>query len=198
MSTVGNTGTPGSGWALQGLNVNTQAWSNFTMPSPGGWIKTLHAYFDAEVTSGNGYLVLWVGGAVFAKVAVNGIPVGSNSAGGQAWHQANLATPVYVKGGTSLSLGFWMPGACGFVFSSESGGSSSWNGVGYSSPGSQSGSGSTGVGALGAYADYVPNKLKVRRSGAWVEAPLQVRRSGAWVPATPLNVRRSGAWTQVQ
>ena len=191
---------PNSGSAFQGLNVNTQAWSNFTMPTPGGWVTKLHVYFDADVTSGNGDLVLWNHntGTIMGTIPVNGIPVGSNSPGGQAWHNGSFATPIYVIGGTPVSIGFWMPGASGFQISSLTGGSSSWNGVGFSSPGNQTGSASTGIGTIGAFGEYTPNLISIRRSGVWQECPLQIRRSGIWVPATPLKIRRSGAWIQVQ
>ena len=38
--------------------------------------------------------------------------------------------------------------------------------------------------------------VKVRRSGAWIDAPVSVRRGGVWVPA-PVKVRRGGAWIDV-
>lgn len=203
MSTVGSVSSestiPSSGFAFQGLNVNTQAWSTYTMPTPGGWITQLHAYFDAEVASGNGKLVLWDGsGNVITSVAVNSIPVGSNSNGGQAWHHAVLATPVYVKGGVTISIGFWMPGASGFVISSLPSGTSSWNGVGFTGPGNQGGSGSTGIAAIGSFADYTPNKVKIRRSGVWNEAPKSIRRTGANVQGPARWLRRTGAWVRIQ
>lgn len=51
--------------------------------------------------------------------------------------------------------------------------------------------------ALGTF--VVPDPVatvKVRRNGAWVEAPVLVRHGGAWVavPADRLKVRRNGAW----
>lgn len=202
MATVGSVSsetTVNAGYAFQGLNVNTQAWSTFTMPSPGGRITQLHVYFSAHVATGNGRLVLWDGaGNVLDSVAVNSIPVGSGAAGGQAWRRGTLSGfGVYVKGGSTISIGLWMPGASGFEISSVSGGSSKWNGVGYTGPGNQAGSGSTGIGNLGAYADYTPCLRKVRRGGVWVESPKRIRRAGVWVIG-PRYIRRGGAWTQVQ
>lgn len=203
MATVGSVSSeatiPSSGFAFQGLNVNTQAWSTFTMPSPGGRITKLHCYFDAHVASGTGRVVLWdAGGNVLASASVGTVNVGSGTNGGQHWHNAALSGfGVYVKGGSTISIGLFMPGADGFEISSISGGTSRWNGVGFGSPASQAGSGSTGIGSLGAFAEYVPCLRKVRRGGVWVESPKRIRRSGAWVIG-PRFIRRSGAWVQVQ
>lgn len=198
MATVGNTATPTAGFVFRGINVQNQCWSTFTMPTPGGWITALQVYFDAEAAVGNGFLVLWDGsGNVLGTIAVNSIPVGSNSAGGQAFHSGTFSTPIYVKGGSTISIGFWMPQSSGFVTSSESGGTSSLN-TSAGAPGSQSGSASTGIGALGANGTYTPNLKKIWRSGAWAEDIRMIRRSSVNKPGTPRKIWRGGAWTVVQ
>lgn len=168
------------------------------MPSPGGRITSVTAYFGAFTGTGNGYACVWDGsGNLLGTGPINSVPAQSCSAGAQTFRTGVLSGyGVYVKGGTTLNLGFWMPSANGFSTSSEVGGGSSMKIAG-SSPTDLSGGGSTGIGSLGVFGTYVPCLRKIRRGGVWVESPKRVRRSGVWVIG-PRYIRRSGAWSQVQ
>lgn len=197
MATVGNTNTPGAGgnFFFQGVNTPpNQVATLFTMPSPGGLITDLNAYFSTEANgTATCWLMLWDGaGNILADPAVS-VAQGSNSLGGQAWHSASI-TPVYVAAGASIFIGFSVPQHNGFVTSTESSGSSLWNTTA-SPPAGFTGNSSTGFHAIGAYADFTPLTARVRRSGVWVATgSVFVRRSGVWTQATRLRVRRSGVW----
>jgi hypothetical protein len=196
MATVGNTSTPGHNWIEQGVNTPpNQMATAFTMPSGGGLITNLHAYF-ALVAGGSAtaWCCLWdASGNLLGSVAVS-VPNGTASVGGQQWNTGALSTPIYVAGGATIYLGFAVRESNGFYTTDESSGSSIWN-TQSSPPASLSGNTSSAHNALGAYADYTPVTAHLRRSGAWVTTgTIYVRRSGAWVQASTLQVRRSGAW----
>ena len=195
MPTVGNTVTPTYGAFWYDLNTDNASWYIITMPV-NGYITELHAYFDGELGSGQGYCCLWNGntGALLATVNVGTVPQGSNSAGGQAWHGGALTTPLYVAGGTTLAIGFWMSQSVGFVTSVNSTGTS-YVGVQASAPGTATGPAS-GYGSFGAYAVYSQFGTFIRRSGAWANRTVKLFRSGTWVNATR-KIFRSGAWETI-
>lgn len=162
------------------------------MPTPGGWISQIFCYYETDLAASSAtFVVLWNAGTVYATLNPGTVNIGAHAAGGQAWQGGTLATPVYVEGGTAISIGAWCPQSVGIVFSSEAGGSSSSN-TQASGPGSQAGSGATGIGALGAYGVYAPNLKSIRNASntAWLEKPEMIRNSsGVWVPKTPQYVR---------
>lgn len=193
MSTVGNTTNPTFGFVFTG--TNNEMGERFTMPSPGGLITNLHGYFS--VNSGGpvtGYLCLWdASGNLLADTAVS-VANGTQSAGGQTWHTAALASSVYVASGATIYLGFWVPKSNGLIFSTYSTSSTEyWNGSFATGGPGALGTTSTGHHDFGAYADYTPSVAHVRRSGAWVSGPPYVHRSGVETSAVAY-VRRSGAW----
>lgn len=197
MALFGNTGTPTAGFVCRGDGTN-QVWSNFTMPTPGGWVLSVTAYFGAFTGTGNGRGVIWSGGgSVLTSGPINSVPSQSCAAGAQTFRTATFATPVYIAGGVNFHMGFWMPSANGFSTSSESGGSSAMKAAG-SAPSDLSGGVSTGIGDLGVFISYTPNLCKVRRGGVWVEEPRRIMRGGNLIPATPIKIRRAGAWVVIQ
>ncbi len=195
MPSFGNTTTPNHNWFEQGVNTPpNQVGSHFNMPSGGGLITTLHAYFGlAAGGPATAWLCLWDGSFnLLASVAVS-VANGSASVGGQAWHSGTLATPVYRAGGASIFLGFAVAEANGFITTDESSGTSVWN-TDATPPGNLANT-STGFNGIGAYADYLPVSARVRRGGAWAQTGnIYVRRSGVWTQATRVRGRRSGAW----
>lgn len=195
MPTVGNSTTPGHSFFFQGVNTPpNQVGSHFNMPSGGGLITALHAYFSTEANgTATCWLCIWDGSFNLLGSVPVSVAQGSNSVGGQAWHAGTLSTPIHLSSGQSFFLGFAVPEHNGFVTTDESSGSSVWN-TDATPPGNLANV-STGHNAIGAFADYTPVSARVRRSGAWVQTgTIFVRRSGVWVQATRLQVRRSGAW----
>jgi hypothetical protein len=190
MSTLGNTGTPSSGWLWPGSGY--AAATSFTTPSGGGiLISTLHGYLDSASGSSTGYLCVWDNsGNLLASVNVGTLAVGSQSAGGQQWYSGNLSSPVYVAGSTAIWIGFYATGS--LLFSSESGGSSNTKSMGSGGPGSFSGSSSSGIGGVGAYVVYT-------NAGAWVNTGTP--SSPVWT-AGPIQINTgtpgSPVWTAIE
>lgn len=208
MSTVGNTSTPSFGNQWLGTNQQNQVWSTFTMPSPGGTITALHAYFDLNSGTGTPYCCLWDGsGNLLASVSLGSMSgTGNHSIGGQTWHSGTLSSGVFVASGATISLGFYFPQANGGTWSFNNSGSSSYN-TQASGPGSQSGSGSTGDGSIGAYADYTPGgaayvNVGTQTSPNWTQGLVYINTgssgSPVWTPAVVYaNTGSSGSpvWT---
>lgn len=197
MATLGYTTTPSFGNFWFGVNVQNEVYGGtYAMPAGGGLITALHAYFDVE-TGGPAtcWLCLWDGaGTLLASVAVGGIPTGSNSAGGQAWHSGTLATPIYVAGGTNIFPGFSVPRANGLTTSFDASGASA-AGTNTSPPGAFSSGALTGHGVVGAYVDYLPVSAHILRGGAWVQCNgVDVLRSSAWASLQELEIERSSTW----
>jgi len=197
MATVGNSTNPATAFFFYGINVQNAAWSGYTMPAGGGLITSISAFFDLD-TGGPAtcYLCIWDGnnGTLLASVAVGGIPAGSQSAGGQAWHTANLATPLFVAGGAALAIGFWVPQANGLIASTESGGTTFSGTQAGSGPGAASGPAVSGQGALGAYATYTPGNVWVWNGSAWVAGSLpSVWNGSAQVQGIP-QVWNGSSW----
>lgn len=195
-SQVGNTSTPGHNWFEQGVSTPpNQVATSFTMPSGGGLITNLHAYFSlVSGGSATAWCCLWDSGhTLIANVPVS-VPNGSASVGGQGWRTAALGTPVYVAGGATIYLGFSVSESNGFYSTDNGSGSSVWN-TDATPPGNLSSLSSTPYNSIGAFADYLPVSIRVRRGGAWVQTgEVHVLRSGVQTQATRLAVRRSGAW----
>lgn len=166
------------------------------MPAGGGLITDVHAYWDAESAPGTGYVCIWnaSSGALMASASVGTVGVSGNGWGAQHWHSATLGTPLWVAGGVGIAIGFWMPQTSGLTASVETGGSS-FSGTQAGSPGTASGP-ATGVGALGAYADYLPLSAHILRGGVWTQCSgVDVLRSSAWGSLQELEIERSSAWT---
>lgn len=189
MSTFGNTTTPAAGWELVG-SAGSAAATSFTGPSTGAIVTTLHGYFDAGSGNPTGYLVIWDNsGNVLGSVNIGTLPVGSQSAGGQAWHSGTLGTPVTLTASQVVWLGF--VASANLLFSSETGGSSYK--VAMTSPASFTGQVTTGIGAVGAYADYTPPGGKVWNGSAWTAIPPKVWNGSAWVQSNG-KVWNGSAW----
>lgn len=159
MSTVGNTATPAQGYYYDS-GVASCRGSRFTMPSPGGFISTLHAYFDAYNSSATGYVCLWnSSGTLLASASVGTVPTAGASIGGQAWHQATLSSPVYVASGATIYIGFSLPQSAGAVWTWENAGGNVYY-ANSGSPGSLSTSATySTTGPLGAYGDYTAGSI---------------------------------------
>lgn len=194
-STVGDGATPGHNWFEQGVNTppNIVA-SGYTMPSPGGTIYKLWAYFGL-VAGGpaTAYLCMWdASGSLLGSVGVS-VANGSASAGGQAWNGANLATPVFVASGATVYFGFAVSESNGFYTTDESSGSSIWT-TNSSVPNSLNGNSSTGHFAIGAYAEYFPGVIHVWNGSSWLNGEVQVWNGSAWANPTGILVWNGSAW----
>lgn len=153
MATVGNTSATTAGWNSPGSGY--AAASAFTMPGVGGYLNTLHGYFDAISGSGaHGWCCVWDNsGNLIASVDVGVINNGSASAGGQQYWSGSVGS-VWVAGGASIWIGFYCNQ--GLVYSSGSGGGSDQKSMGSGGPGSFAGHSASPVGVALAYADYTP------------------------------------------
>jgi len=195
MATVGNTTTPASNFFFYGVNVQNAAWSSYTMPAGGGLITQLNGFFDLD-TGGPStcFLCVWdSSGNLLASASVASVPAGSQSSGGQAWHSANLATPLFVAGGTLINIGWWVPQANGMVATTESTGTT-FSGTQAGSPGTASGPAVSSVGALGSYATYTPGNVWVWNGSAWVAGSLpSVWNGSAQVQGIP-QVWNGSSW----
>lgn len=188
----GNTANPPNGSYYYVTSGKNQYASAFTMPTPGGFIKTIYAYFDLYSGSGTCYVCVWDGsGNLLGDASLGTIGTGSFAINGQAWHSASLSgNGVWVAGGSTVYLGIWTPGNC--LWTSDPSGTAYSNASG--SPGSFASHGVEQGAGFPVYANYTLSEVKIRRSNVWKACPLYVRRSGAWVPAT-LRVRRGTGWT---
>lgn len=195
MATIGTTTTPAHNWIEQGVNTPpNQMASGFTMPASGGVITNLHAFFGLVANGPDtAWCCLWDSGFnLLGSVAVS-VANGTASVGGQTWNTGALATPIYIAGGATIYIGFAVKEVDGFFTTDESSGSSIWNTN--ASPPANIASTATPYNGLGAYADYLPVVVRVRRSGAWVvTGTVDVQRAGVRTQATQVAVRRSGAW----
>lgn len=196
MAIIGNQGTPGSGFACNGANSYNQVWAQFSMPSGGGIITGLHAYFSTFTGTATCKIVVWDGsGNVLGSVDIGGVPSGSCSASGQAW-RAGSPTPFYVPAGT-FYMGFWCPQANGYQTSSESGGTSSKK-LCNNSPCSASGGTSTTIGTLGVYADYTPGGIAhvYQTATGWQNGIVDAYDTGAWHDSQGVQAYSAGTWNQ--
>lgn len=179
MTTLGYTATPGAGVFSVAANTENAAAIQATMPSPGGTITALHAHFRAfDSGSHTAWLCVWnSGGTLLASVAVS---VG----GGQQLYSANLASPIFVAGGTVLYIGFVI-GSIGYTVEYDSTGTS-YNGSNATSPPGNISFGSSGFGTIEAYADYVLGMYVNTGTPAvpvWTPAPVTVNTG---TPAAPV------------
>jgi hypothetical protein len=195
MAIVGTNPGSWAGWDSPGTGFGFG--SQYTMPSPGGLITNLHAFFDTIGGSGaQGWLCIWsdATGALLVNVGIGIISNGTAVAGGQQWWTSAVTPGVFIPGGTSI----WIGGYCnqGTVFSSGVGGSSQIKSMGTSGPGSFSGHISSGIGTAGAYADYTPGNLHLMRSSAWTTGDSGIMRVGSFGSGATGWVMRGGVWVQ--
>ncbi len=197
MATLGYTTTPSHFQFGEGFNIGDQIGLAATMPSPGGVITVLHAFAQSFNGTNTMTLVVW---DASGNVLASGTASAASSPSSGAWVTTTLGTPLFVASSATIYIGFANPnntsGNSGFVAEyDQAGGTTKWNQQS-SAPGNLlTGTNATNLTNtnIGAYADYTPAGMYVRRSGVWTAAPVYVRRSGAWVQAT-VYVRRSGVW----
>lgn len=199
MSTLGNTGTPLSGWDEPGTGYAFA--TEFTTPSGAGIIiSDIHAYFDISSGSATGKVAVWSsGGTLLASASVGSLNVKTGGVGNSLdWWSASV-TPFYVAGSTSIWIGGYTSG--NLLFNSETGGSSNVKSMG-GTLGSFSGSSSSGIGGAGAYVDYTPAGCYVYNGSSWVagEAVINTGTSGSpvWTDGeVQANTGTSGSpvWT---
>ena len=166
MSTLGNTGTPSSGWANYS---SVQFFTEFTVPSgPGIIVTDIYVYMDKTDSGSNEhcYAAVWdhASGNVLGygeSGPMNQVSTGSVQT--LNWWKASdnldgAFSPFYIAGSTNI----WIGGMAGHpvAFNSESGGSSYYMSK-TGTPGTISSPISTGIGGLGAYVVY-------QNAGAWV------------------------------
>lgn len=198
MATLGNTTTPTYGYDAYTSTAN-QAAQPYTMPTGGGLISSVSFYGAGDGSSHNtAYGCVWdSAGNLLARGAGVSTTGGSQHQGSQSWNTDTLTTPLYVAGGTSLFLGWQRSTATTFDWSWANDSAA----VAYRTAGSTPSNLGTAVsvqaGSIGAYATYTPNKLRIRRSGVWVEFILKIRRGGVWKLPNAVYVRRSGAWVRI-
>jgi len=198
--TLGNYASPTWGGIQEYSGGMTQKALLVTAPSSGR-ITSLGAWLAGWSGSVTAELVLWdyVTRAVLAHSATFTVAQGGNGDPPHGYRYEYAPTVIpNVAAGQQLLVGFCCtPGSGGYEYPVNASGSgthyekkvTSW-------PGSMSGMASEPYKA-GFYAILTPGGfVKVRRSGAWVDAPVYVLRGGAWVPASSVNVRRSGSWQQ--
>ena len=163
-----------------------------TAPSS-GHISTLGAWLSGGSTSRQCRLVLWDGSTKAVLAYSNLETVAAHAYGWTNVEAALIGAPIAIADGQSLLIGLWCQTT--FEYPVESGGST------YEKNAASGVISMSGVDAFGneagfyAYLDPTVG-VKVRRSGAWIDAPVSVRRGGVWVPA-PVKVRRGGAWIDV-
>lgn len=212
MATLGNQ-TLGTDWFLQGINVNNACYSNYTMPTGGGLVTAISAYFDVD-TGGpvTCYVCVWNSGtgALLASQSIASVPNGSQNASGQAWHTGNLNTGVYIAGGVGIDIGFWVPQANGFVCTCSGSGSSFYQVNAGSSPSGLGAGSSTGHTTIGSYITYTPGGsfwINTGTSGApvWTVGQVQVNTGTPGAPVwtageTVVNTGTpaSPVWTDTQ
>lgn len=186
-SQVGNSSTPsGTSWFEEGVNTGDQVATAFTMPSPGGFLTTLHAYAATFTGTATPELCVWDNsGSLLASVAASS----SVSAGAPAWVSGTLlGNGQFIAGGVTIYLGWTCPAANGFYAAYNSGGSGRWNEQS-SPPGGLTGGSNvnTWTGTLGTYADYTPAGIYVNTgtpaSPVWTPAPVFINTG---TPASPV------------
>ena len=193
MAILGNSTTPLSGFQNPGSGWGFA--SSFTTPGGAGIIvTTLHAYFDSASGASTGWCCVWdSGGTLLASVNIGSLNVKTGGVGNALdWWSGNLATPIWIAPGVSIWIGGYANGST--LFNSGSGGTSNMKSMGGSGPTSFAGSGSSGIGTVGAYLDYSTGGAYVRRSGVWVPGPANARRGSSNILGVA-SVRRGAGWT---
>lgn len=198
MTTLGNTATPSYGWAEYGINTTNQIGQPYTMPNPGGLISAIHGYWAAESASGTGYVCIWnASGTLLGSVAVT-VSTGSNSPGGQAWNSATLGTPVFVAGGATFYIGWWMPQSSGMVWSYNNDSNHPSENAAPGSPGSLSTGSHDTYGSIASYVDYTPTGAWVYDGSQWNAGPVYVNTgtsgSPVWTAVSGLQVWNGSSW----
>lgn len=108
MSTLGNTGTPSQTFSFYGSNVSNNLGIAVTMPSPGGTITDLSAYFAGHGGTITARLCVWdTSGNLLAQTGDISVGAGTGGAGGQSFHSASLTSSYFVPSGTQVVIGFW-------------------------------------------------------------------------------------------
>lgn len=191
MATFGNTTNPPNGGAWYDVSSGKNQYAQqFTMPSPGGFIQSVSAYFDLYSGSGTCYVCIWnSSGTLLASASLGSLSAGSTGVDAQHWHTGTFAgNGQYVAGGTSVWIGVWTPGTMvwtddpsGQIYSNaQSGG-----------PGSFSGAGTEQGAGFGVYATYQPSGIYINTgtpaSPVWTAAPMYINTgtpaSPTWTPA---------------
>lgn len=200
MATLGNTTTPAHNWFEQGVNTPpNQVATAYTMPSPGGTITELHAYFSLVAGSGaTAFICMWdASGHTILNFWSGAVATGSASTGGQQWNGGLTNTPVFVSAGTVVYIGFSVQQANGFITTDESSGSSIWNTVAPGAAPGDLGAGfsSTGHFAIGSYAVYTPASAWVWNGSLWVSASEVDGYNGStWGASTGIQVWNGSSW----
>lgn len=134
-----------------GGGANQVCTNDYTMPSA-GWVTAVVFYADGDTGTSTLTGCMWHGSGGLIQSAGVSCVVGSKSVGGQAWHTANLAGIIIIKG-TALRFGWTKAG---------SGASMVWSTAGTSGGEIASGGNPGDLGALsasgqpGAYIIYSP------------------------------------------
>jgi hypothetical protein len=175
--------TSGNNFWIQNTGSNNQYGCAFSMPAT-GLIQFLDVYMACSGSTMNARLCLWdSSGNLLATSAVFTCPAGSGGVNGQSWQRVALSSPYLASAGTYY-VGFWRETGKTAEWSYMSGSGTihpsapSAGVANVASPGNLS-LGSTTVGQMSAYVEYVVGGLGYAIAGVWHKYGLKRWNNGA-------------------